>query len=132
METRPAKYCAVCGRRMLWRRKWRHDWEAVRYCSRTCRQRGLNPTDRRLETLMVEILRSRGAPKTICPSEAARIVAGQDMPRKWRALIPAARKAARRLVAKGKAEILQHGRPVDASTARGPIRIRLRSGIEQD
>ena len=36
--------------------------------------------------------------------------------------------AARRLVARRKAEILQRRRPVDASTVRGPIRIRLRSG----
>lgn len=35
------------------------------------------------------------------------------------------RRAARRLVAEGRVEILQRGRPVDPSTAKGPIRIRL-------
>ena len=35
------------------------------------------------------------------------------------------RSAARRLVARGQLEILQQGRVVDPSTARGPIRLRL-------
>ena len=35
-----------------------------------------------------------------------------------------ARRAARRLVARGEAEITQGGRPVDPSTAKGPIRVR--------
>ena len=112
---------------MVWRRKWRSDWENVRYCSRACRHRGLNEIDRRLEAVIVELLQGRGAPKTICPSEAARIVAGKRSPDSWRSLMPAARKAARRLVAKGRVDILQKGRPVDASTARGAIRIRLRT-----
>jgi hypothetical protein len=38
-----------------------------------------------------------------------------------------ARRAARRLVAQGSVEITQHGRVVDPSTARGPIRIRTRT-----
>jgi hypothetical protein len=37
-----------------------------------------------------------------------------------------ARQAARRLVARGAVEITQGGRPVDPSTAKGPIRVRLR------
>jgi hypothetical protein len=36
------------------------------------------------------------------------------------------RRAARRLVAAGKLEILQGGRVVDPSTAKGAIRLRLR------
>jgi hypothetical protein len=76
---------------------------------------------------MMELLRMRGAGKTICPSEAAQIVAGNRSTGDWRALMPAARKAARRLVAKGRVDILQRGRLVDASTARGAIRIRLRT-----
>ena len=130
METRPTKYCAVCGRRMLWRRKWRHTWTNVRYCSRTCRHRGLNARDLRLEAVIIELLRTRAAGKTICPSEAARIVAGsRASPDAWRALMPAARMAARRLVAQGRVDILQRGRPVDASTARGSIRIRRRTDL---
>ncbi len=112
---------------MVWRRKWRTNWENVRYCSRACRHRGLSDTDRRLEAVMLELLHARGVNKTICPSEAARIVAEDRSPDGWRALMPAARKAARRLVANGRVDILQRGRLVDASTARGAIRIRLRA-----
>ena len=126
-EARSEKYCAVCGRRMVWRRKWRSNWDNVRYCSRACRHGGLSESDYRLEAVIIELLRMRGAGKTICPSEAARIIAGNRSPDNWRALMPAARKAARRLVAKGRVDILQKGRPVDASTARGAIRIRLRT-----
>ncbi len=75
---------------------------------------------------MHEMLQAREADKTICPSEPARVVAHNEAIEDWRALMPAARKAARRLVAQGRAEILQKGRPVDASTARGPLRIRRR------
>ena len=77
---------------------------------------------------MLELLRARGPGKSICPSEAARVVAGPGKAADWRPLIPAARRAARRLAAKKLAEIWQHGRRVDPSTVRGAIRIRLRSG----
>jgi len=33
----PHKICAVCGRPFAWRRKWARDWEAVRTCSKRCR-----------------------------------------------------------------------------------------------
>jgi len=124
------KYCVVCGRRMLWRRKWRRDWENVRYCSRTCRSMGLNLMDRRIEAAMLELLWARGPDQSICPSEAARIVTGSAADAQWRPLMPAARKAARRLVARGLADVYQRGRRVDASTARGPLRVRLRRGLE--
>ncbi|WOI55293.1 DUF2256 domain-containing protein [Palleronia sp. LCG004] len=33
----PTKICARCGRPFAWRKKWRRDWENVRYCSARCR-----------------------------------------------------------------------------------------------
>ncbi|WP_406854017.1 DUF2256 domain-containing protein [Alsobacter sp. KACC 23698] len=36
----PSKTCAACGRPFVWRKKWRRDWEAVRYCSDRCRAAG--------------------------------------------------------------------------------------------
>ncbi|MDH3441188.1 MAG: DUF2256 domain-containing protein [Gammaproteobacteria bacterium] len=33
----PSKDCATCGRPFQWRRKWRSNWEAVKYCSERCR-----------------------------------------------------------------------------------------------
>ncbi|MEU6215045.1 MULTISPECIES: DUF3253 domain-containing protein [unclassified Streptomyces] len=86
-------------------------------------------TDRRLERAILELLEQRGPAATICPSEAARAVHAEaggdgDGGDGWRGLMEPARDAARRLVAAGEVEITQGGRVVDASRARGPIRIR--------
>jgi len=106
---------------ITWRKKWERDWEQIRYCSDACRRRRPGPDDDRLEAEMLRMLESRGASSSICPSEPARSVFPQD----WNERMEQARAAARRLVAKGLAEIIQGGRPVDPSTARGPIRVRL-------
>ena len=74
----------------------------------------------RLEISIRALLAARAGTATICPSEAAREVGGED----WRTLMEPARAAARRLVAAGEVEITQQGRVVDPSTAKGPIRIR--------
>lgn len=121
MTHRGEKFCAVCGRRIEWRRKWARDWDRVRYCSRACRGRRLGPADHRLEEAIVTLLEGRGRGKSICPSEAARAVGGKD----WKRSMEPARAAARRLAAGGRVEITQGGRVVDGSTARGPVRIRL-------
>ena len=114
------KTCVACGRRIEWRKKWERDWDEVRYCSASCRRRKVDPTDQALETSIRDLLSQRAADKTICPSEAARAVA----PDAWRPLMEPARRAARRMVARGEAEITQGGSVVDPSTAKGPIRIR--------
>ncbi|MEZ9593106.1 DUF2256 domain-containing protein [Shewanella sp. 10N.261.52.F9] len=31
-----SKVCVVCLRPFSWRKKWRRDWEQVRYCSKRC------------------------------------------------------------------------------------------------
>ena len=67
-----------------------------------------------------ELLAARDAGKTICPSEAARAVGGDD----WRDLMQPARDAARSLVELGEVEVTQKGEVVDVTTARGPVRIR--------
>ena len=33
----PEKTCEVCKRPFAWRKKWRRDWESVKYCSDKCR-----------------------------------------------------------------------------------------------
>ncbi len=118
-EAPEEKTCAVCGRRIEWRAKWAGDWEAVRYCSDACRRAGLTAADRALERDILAMLEQRVASATICPSDVARATA-ED----WRPLMEPVRRAARRLVAAGEVEILQHGSVVDPSTAKGPIRIR--------
>ncbi|THJ66740.1 DUF3253 domain-containing protein [Arthrobacter echini] len=72
--------------------------------------------------LRAEILRmaeQRGRMRTLCPSEAARSIGGEQ----WRELMPAARSIAFDLAATGLVDVTQHGAKVDVG-ARGPIRIR--------
>ena len=114
------KTCAGCGRTITWRKKWERDWAEVRWCSDACRRAGVTETDRALEQSVLELLGQRTGGATICPSEAARAVGGED----WRSLMEPARSAARRLVACGEVEVTQGGAVVDPSTAKGPIRIR--------
>lgn len=121
---RADRVCDGCGRRIEWRAKWARNWEAVRWCSDACRARGVRPVDRALEECIRSLLAGRAGGATICPSEAARAVAGDADEHAWRDLMEPARRAARRLVAAGEVEITQGGRVVDPSTAKGPIRIR--------
>jgi hypothetical protein len=103
------KVCASCGRRIEWRKKWARDWDDVRYCSTACRRRKVTPADRALE----DELRTRLA----SGAGRAGVEVGADED---------ARRAARRLVAAGEAELVQGGRVVDPSTARGEVRLRRR------
>ena len=78
--------------------------------------------DAALEQAVLALLAQRADGATICPSEAARAVGGDD----WRQLMEPAREAARRLVDAGDVEVTQGGEVVDPATARGPVRIRRR------
>jgi hypothetical protein len=78
------------------------------------------PVDRQLEAKILELLATRAITSTICPSDAARAVGGDD----WRRLMEPAREAARRLVEAGQVHITQGGSVVDPAIAKGPIRIR--------
>ena len=144
---RADKTCRSCGRRIEWRAAWAKHWEDVAYCSDACRSRKVRPVDRELEASILRLIGERAATATICPSEAARAVAGAQRAEAsggggpsddatargepddaWRALMEPARRAARRLVAAGEVEITQGGRVVDPSTAKGPIRVRRARG----
>ena len=114
------KTCAACGRVMTWRKSWERNWDDVKYCSDGCRKRKVSSTDSELAKSILTMLDQRKVGATICPSEAARSVGGDD----WRELMEPARRAARRLVDSGDVEITQKGRVVDPSRARGAIRIR--------
>lgn len=76
-----------------------------------------------METAILELLAARRPGATICPSDAARHVAGDD-PDAWRPRMDEARAAAARLVERGEVVITQKGEPTDPALARGPIRIR--------
>ena len=74
---------------------------------------------------ILELLAQRDPGKTICPSEAARVLGGDDG---YRPLMDLVRSAAADLAAEGRVEVTQRGEPVDLDQAKGPIRLRATSG----
>jgi hypothetical protein len=34
----PTKICLVCNKPFTWRKKWRKDWDNVKYCSERCQR----------------------------------------------------------------------------------------------
>ena len=72
----------------------------------------------RLAATIRALLRHRDG-STICPSDAARVVGGDD----WRELMPLAREVAAALAADGVIRVQQKGVDVDPAAATGPIRL---------
>ena len=64
----------------------------------------------------------RASGETICPSEAAKALAGDE---EFRPLMPLVRSAAQVMVERGELEVTQRGEVIDIDSARGPIRLRL-------
>jgi len=130
------KLCKTCRRPILWQKKWEQDWDIIKFCSEACSGYRSGEQDAVLEAAILSLLAERTADgdktKTICPSEAAKLVSGdargkdKATRRDWEALMEPARVAARRLAATGKIVITQHGAVVNPATAKGPIRLRLR------
>jgi hypothetical protein len=130
------KLCKTCGRPFAYREEWAQDWDIIKFCSDTCRNQKTTAPSAALEQAILTLLAERTADgnrnKTICPSEAAKLVAGNPRNkshaarRDWEALMEPARAAARHLVAQGRILITQRNRPVDPAAAKGPIRLRLR------
>ena len=82
---------------------------------------GDGPVRQRLESSILALAEHRGPRSSICPSDAARAVGGDD----WRELMDDARAAARWLARSGDVEITQRGNVVDPDGDwSGPIRIR--------
>jgi hypothetical protein len=80
-------------------------------------------SEQRLRAVILRMARERGPSKSICPSDAARAVGGDD----WRDLMDRARDVARDLAKAGDVEITQGGDVLDPdATWRGPIRVRAR------
>lgn len=79
----------------------------------------------RIRDALLRLLEARRTSSTICPSEAARLVA-LDLKCEWRDLMRPVRYVAGRMVEQGVIDIVQHGRRVEIASARGPIRLRLR------
>jgi hypothetical protein len=77
----------------------------------------------RAREAILRLLDERGPGKTICPSEAARALAGDA---DFRPYMEPVREAAAKLADAGEIEVTQKGRPVTIADARGPIRLGLR------
>ncbi len=69
---------------------------------------------------ILDLLADRDPDKTICPSEAARVLAGD---RDFHPYMEQVREAAGELARAGRVEVTQKGHRVDLSQARGPVRI---------
>ena len=78
---------------------------------------GLSDAD--IERTILDLLHQRDEGKTICPSEAARALAGDA----FRPLMDDVRRVADGM---DDVEITQKGRAVELDAARGPIRLRLK------
>lgn len=112
------KTCQSCGRQIEYRKKWARTWDEVKFCSEECR-RHKKKFDYR-ETIL-EILRTRDADKTMCPSEALPPEQKTDP-----TMMEHVRRSARLLASEGLIEITQKNQVVDPSEFRGPIRLRLK------
>ena len=76
-----------------------------------------------LQETILRLTRERGPSKSICPSDAAREIGGQQ----WRDLMDDARDTARELARRGDVVVTQGDDVLDPdATWRGPIRIRAR------
>ena len=89
--------------------------------------RSTSETD--IRRAILSLAAERGAGKTICPSEAARALAGSD-PEAWSRLMPAIRRAAVALMKGGHIVIMRKGRPVDPEDFRGIYRIALAPDVD--
>ena len=77
--------------------------------------------DEQIAETILRLLDARAADNTICPSDAARALAGDEVA--WRALMPEVRRVAAALVARGRLRVTQHGEDVETLAVRGPIRL---------
>jgi hypothetical protein len=76
----------------------------------------------RIEETILALVEERGPGKTICPSEAARAIAG-DKPDEWSRLMGPVRQVAVRMMKQGRIVIRRKGKTVDPDDFRGVYRI---------
>ena len=79
------------------------------------------------ETIL-RMLDARAAPKTVCPSEVARALAGPDE-KVWRLLMQPVRRAVVELAGEGRVGVYRKGRPVDPQAFKGIYRIGRPGGV---
>jgi hypothetical protein len=74
-----------------------------------------------IEKAILTMAADRGTDKTICPSEVARAMFGEN----WRAEMQTVRDAAFNLATQNKVSVMQKGEKVDPENFKGPIRIQI-------
>lgn len=116
MNDLPSKICPVCGRRFQWRKKWAADWEQVRFCSKRCKATRLDATDQAIEDTLRRLLRTHPNQAIALSAIAEHLPIDPNTER--------ARNAARRLVARGEAVLVDKGRVIEPEHARGPLWLR--------
>jgi Protein of unknown function (DUF3253) len=82
----------------------------------------MTPDRSAIRQRILEKVRQRGLEKTICPSEVARELGGEN----WRDLMDEVRLVGAELLQRGAIEVTQKGEVVDLATAKGPIRFRIK------
>jgi hypothetical protein len=117
-ESKASKACLSCGRSFDFRRKWASNWDSVKFCSDECRR---NKNNYNYKDAILDLLKTREHPSTICPSD---VLVGED--KKNPELMEHVRRSARLLALENLIEICQKGKPVDISSFKGPIRLRLK------
>jgi len=79
--------------------------------------------DDTVDTAILSLVEARGVGKSICPTEAARILD----PGNWRSRLNAVKQGAIRLAHAGKVDILRKGKPVDPANFKGVYRIAMKA-----
>jgi len=97
---------------MQWRKSWERSFDEVKYCSDACRRNRLSDSDIALEQEILATLSQQRRGAVIDPEQS---IAGDR---------ETVRQAVRRLAARGEVEVVQSGRVVDPSHAKGPIGVR--------
>jgi len=78
------------------------------------------------EQAILTTLAARGPHKSICPTEAARALAGNPADDSWRKSLAPVKLAAQRLARAGVIEILRKGKPISPDVLHGVLRLRLK------
>jgi hypothetical protein len=82
----------------------------------------------RIRSKLAALLAQHHGGLTICPTDAARLIA-HELNTEWRELMRPVRCVAQQMAASGSIEVLQRNRPVDIRDVRGPVRLRLKRAV---
>lgn len=107
-QSEKAARCRVDDAKVALGERGHHWWE----------ERAGDVFDDRIAAAIRALVRRRGK-SSICPSDVARTVGGDE----WRSLMPEVRRVAAVLADEQRVIVTQKGEPVGIRTARGPVRI---------